>query len=104
MIKVKEYRGHIRNWKVLCGELGIAQSLSREAREEQILIKAYEAWGYDMADHMHGMFAFALWDEDEQKLFCLIRLARSRFIIMKQRKVICFTARPFVRLWTSRDL
>ncbi|WP_418490007.1 asparagine synthase (glutamine-hydrolyzing) [Frisingicoccus sp.] len=71
MIKVKEYRGHIRNWKVLCGELGIAQSLSREAREEQILIKAYEAWGYDMADHMHGMFAFALWDEDEQKLFCL---------------------------------
>ncbi len=45
MIKVKEYRGHIRNWKVLCGELGIAQSLSREAREEQILIKAYEAWG-----------------------------------------------------------
>lgn len=71
MIKVKEYRGHIRNWKVLCGELGIAQSLSREAREEQILIKAYEAWGYDMADYMHGMFAFALWDEDEQKLFCL---------------------------------
>ena len=24
-----------------------------------------------MADHMHGMFAFALWDEEEQKLFCL---------------------------------
>jgi len=28
-------------------------------------------WGYDMADYMHGMFAFALWDEEEQKLFCL---------------------------------
>ena len=24
-----------------------------------------------MADHMHGMFAFALWDEAEEKLFCL---------------------------------
>ena len=24
-----------------------------------------------MADHMHGMFAFALWDESEEKLFCL---------------------------------
>lgn len=71
MIKVKEYRGHIRNWEALCEELGIDKTLSREAREDAILIKAYEAWGYDMADHMHGMFAFALWDETEQKLFCL---------------------------------
>lgn len=71
MIKVKEYRGHIRNWEALCTELGIEKGLSREAREQEILIKAYEAWGYDMAHHMHGMFAFALWDEAEQKLFCL---------------------------------
>ena len=71
MIKVKEYRGHIRNWEALCEELGIEKTLSREAREDAILVKAYETWGYDMADHMHGMFAFALWDEEEQKLFCL---------------------------------
>ena len=71
MIKVKEYRGHIRNWEALCEELGIEKTLSREAREAAILVKAYETWGYDMADHMHGMFAFALWDEAEQKLFCL---------------------------------
>ncbi len=71
MIEVKEYRGHIRNWETLCGELGIDCGLSREAREREILIKAYETWGCRMADHMHGMFAFALWDTDEQKLFCL---------------------------------
>ena len=71
MIKVKEYRGHIRNWEALCEELGIDKTLSREAREDAILVKAYETWGYNMADHMHGMFAFALWDEAEQKLFCL---------------------------------
>ena len=71
MIEVKEYRGHIRNWKMLCEELGIDSTLSREAREEEILIKAYETWGYHMADHMHGMFAFALWDTEEEKLFCL---------------------------------
>lgn len=71
MIQVKEYRGHIRNWEALCEELGIDGTLSREAREEAILIKAYETWGYDMAKHMHGMFAFALWDEEAQKLFCL---------------------------------
>ena len=71
MIKVQEYRGHIRNWEALCKQLEISLELSREEREEAILIKAYETWGYDMADHMHGMFAFALWDEEEEKLFCL---------------------------------
>lgn len=71
MIKVQEYRGHIRNWEALCRELGIRTDLSREEREEAILVRAYETWGYEMADHMHGMFAFALWDEEEKKLFCL---------------------------------
>lgn len=71
MIIVKEYRGHIRNWKTLCEALNIDTSLSREERERQILIRAYQNWGYDMANQMQGMFAFALWDEEEEKLFCL---------------------------------
>ena len=71
MIKIKAYRGHIRNWEALCKELGIDSTLSREERENEILVKAYETWGCKMADHMHGMFAFALWDEEEEKLFCL---------------------------------
>lgn len=71
MIKVQEYRGHIRNWEALCKELGIDKTLPRREREEAILVKAYETWGYDMADHMYGMFAFALWEEETQKLFCL---------------------------------
>lgn len=71
MIKVQEYSGHIRNWEALCGELGVDKSLSRDEREPVLLIRAYETWGNKMADHMHGMFAFALWDEEEQKLFCL---------------------------------
>ncbi len=71
MIKVKEYSGHIRNWKALCEELKIATNLSREVREELILLKAYETWGCDMGNHLYGMFAFALWDEEEKKLFCM---------------------------------
>ena len=71
MMRVQEYTGHIRNWRALCQELGIDPSLSRAQREEKILLKAYETWGGRMADHLYGMFAFALWDEEEQKLFCL---------------------------------
>ncbi|MDD2980703.1 MAG: asparagine synthase (glutamine-hydrolyzing) [Hespellia sp.] len=71
MIKVQEYRGHLRNWEALCRELGVEDSLSRTEREKAIIVKAYEAWGNEMANHMHGMFAFALWDDEEKKLFCL---------------------------------
>ena len=71
MITVKEYRGHIRNWEALCNELSIDGTLSREERENAILKKAYQTWGTDMANHMHGMFAFAIWDDEEETLFCL---------------------------------
>lgn len=71
MIKVQEYRGHIRNWEALCKELGIDPALSRGEREHAILIRAYETWGHEMAGHMHGMFAFALYDEEKNELFCL---------------------------------
>ncbi len=71
MIKVQEYRGHIRNWEALCEELCIDKSLSRREREERILVRAFETWQFDMAAHLYGMFAFALWDEQEKQLFCL---------------------------------
>lgn len=71
MIEIKEYRGHIRNWRELCERLDIDTSLSKAERENEILIKAYKQWGCDMAQHLHGMFAFALWDEQEQRLLCL---------------------------------
>ncbi|MCM1507236.1 MAG: asparagine synthetase B [Ruminococcus flavefaciens] len=68
MIKILEYRGHVRNWKDLCGELGI-EPLTRDEREKKIIEKAYEKWGHGMADHIYGMFAFAL--EDDGKIFCM---------------------------------
>ena len=71
MIEVCEYKGHIRNWKELCSKFEIDELLPREQREKQILINAYQTWKYEMANHIYGMFAFALWDEKEKKLFCL---------------------------------
>ena len=75
MIQIEEYRGHIRNWKELCGELGIDDGLPRAEREQEILKKGYEAWGTALPDHLYGMFAFALWDEAAEMLYC----ARDQF-------------------------
>ena len=67
-MELKTYRGHIRNWEALCGELGISKTLSREAREKAILLKGYETWGMELPDHLYGMFALAI--EDGSKTVC----------------------------------
>jgi asparagine synthase (glutamine-hydrolysing) len=41
----------------------------------ETILHAYEEWGDDAVTHLRGMFAFAIWDEPQQKLF----LARDRF-------------------------
>ena len=71
MIVLKTYVGHIRNHKNLCAELGIDPSLPRDKKEQEIIIAAYKKWGGDMANHIYGMFAFALYDTDTDTLFCL---------------------------------
>lgn len=71
MLEIRTYRGHIRNWRALCGELGVDGTWTREEREPALLLRAYERWGHEMGLHLHGMFAFALWDDEKQELFCL---------------------------------
>ncbi len=70
MLHLKSYSGHIRNHKALAEELIIEKNLPREKREEEIIIKAYEKWGNEMGLHLHGMFSFALYnDEDDSYVF-----------------------------------
>ncbi|MBQ6717344.1 MAG: asparagine synthetase B [Clostridia bacterium] len=71
MIELKKYSGHIRNWISLCNELNIDNTLPRAEREEAIIIAAYKKWGGEMANHIYGMFALALYDSDTDTLFCL---------------------------------
>ena len=70
-MELKTYRGHIRNWESLCKELGIDTNLSREEREKEIILKGYEKWGYDIPDKLYGMFAFAIYDENKDELYCV---------------------------------
>ena len=69
MATLKEYRGHIRNHKALCEELGLPADLGRREREEQIILHGYEKWGLRLPDHLYGMFAIIL--EDGGKTVCI---------------------------------
>ena len=70
MIEVKCYRGHIRNHKALCGELGIDDSLPREERELAVIRAGFEKWGKTLPDHIYGMFAFAVYDTESGVTTC----------------------------------
>ena len=60
-----------------------------------------------MADHMHGMFAFALWDEENKSVVLSERPVwnKNRFTIMRQKMGHFFTAtnKSEKDQWSSRD-
>ena len=38
--------------------------------DSYFILKSYEKWGEKCPEHLLGDFAFAIWDENEDKLFC----------------------------------
>ena len=70
------------NWIVFNGEIynfkEIRKNLDNEFisdSDTEVILKAYKKWGKDCLKHFRGMFAFAIWDESKQELFC----ARDHF-------------------------
>jgi asparagine synthase (glutamine-hydrolysing) len=47
----------------------------KTSSDTEVILALYQKFGSKMLPHLPGMFAFALWDEKKQKLFC----ARDRF-------------------------
>lgn len=66
------FNGEIYNFIELRAELGVS---CRTTSDTEVILHAYRKWGEDCVSHLTGMFAFALWDEEKQRLFC----ARDRF-------------------------
>jgi asparagine synthase (glutamine-hydrolysing) len=67
------YNGEIYNYVELRDSLG--QNLFATRSDTEVILQGYKKWGLDCLSEFRGMFAFALWDETQQTLFC----ARDRF-------------------------
>lgn len=68
------FNGEIYNYIELREELVAAGFTFSTNSDTEVLLKAYEAWGYECQNKFNGMWAFALWDEAKQELF----LSRDR--------------------------
>ena len=68
------FNGEIYNYQSLIPELQALGHVFRTRSDTEVIIHAWEAWGRDCVKRFRGMFAFALWDRNQQTFF----MARDR--------------------------
>jgi len=71
---VVSYNGEIYNFRQLAEELAAKGHTFRTHCDTEVIVHAWEEWGVHCLDRFNGMFAFALWDRNQDTLF----LARDR--------------------------
>jgi asparagine synthase (glutamine-hydrolysing) len=69
------FNGAIYNYRELRADLAARGHRFESEGDTEVILKAYREWGSDCPSRLHGMFAFAIWDGERQRLFA----ARDRF-------------------------
>lgn len=82
------FNGEIYNYRVLRKELILRGYNFKSNSDTETIIFAYQEWGEDCVQHFQGMFAFVIWDQTRQKIFC----ARDRLGV-----------KPFYYFWNNND-
>jgi asparagine synthase (glutamine-hydrolysing) len=68
------FNGEIYNYRELTVELKSLGYAFKTRSDTEVIVHAWEAWGAKCVNRLRGMFAFTIWDRNQQVLF----LARDR--------------------------
>ena len=63
------FNGTIYNYPELRAELITAGFAFRSHSDTEVILNAYACWGEQCCERFHGMFAFAIWDNQRHSLF-----------------------------------
>lgn len=69
------YNGEIYNYIELRRELISCGHTFETESDTEVILAAYQEWGFDCLHRLNGMWAFAIWDNQRKQLFC----SRDRF-------------------------
>ena len=64
------FNGELYNYRKLRQELRSLGAIFRTESDTEVILAAYAEWGRGCLTRFNGMFAFAIWDENRQSLFC----------------------------------
>lgn len=62
------FNGEIYNFRALRAELEAAGNEFYSQSDTEVILTAYRVWGEDCLTRLRGMFAFALWDSQSERL------------------------------------
>jgi asparagine synthase (glutamine-hydrolysing) len=63
------FNGEIYNFVELREELEHSGHRFKTRSDTEVILHGYEEWGVECVNRFNGMFAFAIWDQNEQRLF-----------------------------------
>ena len=69
------FNGEIYNYRELRTQLQAEGHIFTTQSDTEVLVHGYEAWGADLPKYLRGMFAFAIWDSEHERLM----LSRDHF-------------------------
>jgi asparagine synthase (glutamine-hydrolysing) len=64
------YNGEIYNYLELAEELRAIGHRFLSRSDTEVLLHAYAEWGEDCLERLNGIFAFVIWDQRKELLFC----------------------------------
>jgi asparagine synthase (glutamine-hydrolysing) len=63
------FNGEIYNYKDIRAHLQKCNYIFKSNSDTEVILAAYKEWGIECLDHLHGMFAFGLYDLNYKTLF-----------------------------------
>jgi asparagine synthase (glutamine-hydrolysing) len=87
------FNGEIYNYLELAQELSALGCQFRSHSDTEVILHAYRTWGESCVRRFNGMWAFALWDERERRMFASRdRLGVKPFFFMENGDELLFSS------------
>ncbi|KPK30898.1 MAG: asparagine synthase, partial [Nitrospira bacterium SG8_35_1] len=87
------FNGEIYNYKEIRQDLIQRGHSFKTSSDTEVIVHLYEEYGIGCLEYLNGMFAFAVWDDRNKKLFCARdRLGIKPFYYLLDKKRLIFAS------------
>ncbi|MFD0473932.1 asparagine synthetase B family protein [Nonomuraea thailandensis] len=100
---VLTYSGEVYNFEELRAELSGLGHRFRTRSDTEVVLRAYLEWGEELAGHLNGMYAFAVWDARSERLLLVRDRMGIKPLYYYPTLTACCSAPSPRRSWPTRS-